>query len=330
MPNQSVPDLTSPETKVSDCLKQANAPLFSFEILPPLKGQTIDAIFKTIDELLPFNPAFINVTYHREEVIYRQVSNGFLEKRTVRKRPGTVAIAAAIKNKYRLNVVPHIICGGFTREETENALIDLHFLGINNILLVRGDPERGSNVFKPEREGHANTLGLVNQVAALKRGLYLDEELQNNEALDFCIGVAGYPEKHEEAPNFRIDIEFLKQKVAAGAEYIVTQMFFDNEKYFSFVGQCRSAGIEVPIIPGLKPLTAASQLQIIPQTFHVEIPYDLVKEIRSCSDSQSVREAGEAWAVEQARGLLRFGVPALHFFTMGKARAVRRIVEAVF
>ena len=317
--------------KIPDKLQQTNKSLFSFELLPPLKGSSIKEIYNTIDPLMEFNPPYINITYHREEVVYKKRGGGLLERKTVRKRPGTVAIAAAIKYKYRdLNVVPHLICGGFSKEETENALIDLNFLGIENILLLRGDPEHSSNRFIPEEDGHSNALGLVNQVANLNKGIYLDEELENSTPTNFTIGVAGYPEKHIESPNELSDLHFLKKKVEAGAEFIVTQMFFDNQKYYDFVDACRKEGITVPIIPGLKPIAVQSHLSSLPKTFNIDLPEALVKELIKCDNNKQVRQLGIEWAIAQSKDLIKNNVPVIHYYTMGKPDNVYKIAKAVF
>jgi methylenetetrahydrofolate reductase (NADPH) len=253
-----------------------------------------------------------------------------MKKRSVRKRPGTVGISAAIKFHYDITVVPHLICGGFTKEETENALIDLHFLGINNLLLVRGDPPANMRIFKPEPDGNEHTTDLIEQVMNLNHGIYLEEGLKNATPTDFCIGVAGYPEKHQESPNMESDLHFLKMKIDKGASYIVTQMFYDNQKYFDFVKLCRSKGITVPIIPGLKPLTTKSQLVSIPKTFSVDMPEELVKEVLKCKDNKAVRQVGVEWAVKQSKELIKEGVPVLHFYTMGKSDNIRKIAEQIF
>ena len=317
------------ELKVTEHIVSSDKALFSFELLPPLKGQDFSAIQKTIDPLIEFNPAFINITYHQQEVVYDTLDNGLMKKRTVRKRPGTVGISAAIKYRYSIPVVPHIICGGFTREETENALIDLNFLGIKNLLVVRGDPPVGMKTFVPEPEGNAHAVDLVKQIEQLNHGHYLEKEIKNYRSTDFCIGVGGYPEKHSESPNLESDLHFLKKKVEAGADYIVTQMFFDNQKYFDFVKNCRAKGIDVPIIPGLKPITTQSQMISLPQTFHVDLPEALVKEILKCKDNKDVRQVGVEWAIEQSKGLLEFGVPGLHYYTMGKTDNIRKIAKSI-
>jgi len=318
------------ELRITEYIEQADKTLFSFELLPPLKGQNFDSIQQAIDPLVEFNPAFINITYHQQEVVYEPLDNGLIKKHTVRKRPGTVGISAAIKYRYGIPVVPHIICGGFTREETENALIDLSFLGIKNVLAIRGDPQPGMKQFIPEKEGNAHAIDLVRQIDALNRADYLEKDLKNTRATDFCIGVAGYPEKHSESPNLDSDIHFLKKKIEAGASYIVTQMFFDNQKYFDFVKICREKGIQVPIIAGLKPLTSLTQMVSLPKTFNVDLPEALVKEVLKCKDNKAVRQVGVEWAIQQAKELLEFGVPVLHFYTMGKSDNIRQIAQAVF
>lgn len=316
--------------KVVEQIEKAQRTLFSFEILPPLKGQHFSNIKALIDPLLEFDPSYINVTYHQEEVIYKRHKSGLLEKKTIRKRPGTVGITAAIKYNYNVEVVPHIICGGFNKEDTENALIDLNFLDIKNLLVVRGDAEVSQKTFIPEEDGHSYATDLVKQIVNLNNGKYLDEELRNTTPTDFCIGVAGYPEKHIEAPNMQSDLKYLKEKINAGAEYIVTQMFFENSKYFSFVDLCRKEGINVPIIPGLKPISARNQIQTLPQTFNIDIPNDLAIEVDKCKNNSEARELGVEWAIRQSKELIKFGVPALHFFTMGRSDNVQKIAKAVF
>ena len=316
--------------KISDILNTTTKTLFSFEILPPLKGATLDEIYQTVEPLMEFNPPYINVTYHREEVLYNELPNGAIEKRVVKKRPGTVGIAAALKYHYKVNVVPHIICGGFSKDETENALIDLHFLGINNVLAVRGDAERGMKSFQADPQGHGYAVDLVRQIVDLNNGKYLDEDLENATATDFCIGVAGYPEKHSESPNYESDIRYLKQKVNAGADYIVTQLFFDNQVFFDFVDRCRKAGILVPIVAGIKPLSVRSHLQILPKTFGVSIPDTLVKEVEACKDNKAVRAVGIDWATQQTLELIKHDIPAVHFYTMGKSDNIKAIAKRCF
>jgi len=316
--------------KVTEHLKNAKKTLFSIEILPPLKGKSIDSIFGSIDPLMEFNPPFIDVTYHREEYVYKKREGGFLERVSIRKRPGTVGICAAIINRYKTDAVPHIICGGFTREETENALIDLNFLGIDNVLLLRGDAIKTETAFVPEKGGHNYAIDLVEQVVHLNKGQYLDDELIDVQSTNFCIGVAGYPEKHFEAPNMKSDLKFLKQKIDAGAEYIVTQMFFDNQKYFDFVKGCREIGIDVPIIPGLKPMSTKKQETLLPKTFHIDIPDDLLTEVEKCSSDEAVRQVGVEWCIHQSKELIQFGAPCLHFYTMGNSVNIKKIASAVF
>ena len=317
--------------KVIEHIQKAQRTLFSFELLPPLKGHNIEGIYRAIDPLLEFNPSFVNITYHQEEVVYKKHKSGLLEKKTVRKRPGTVAISAAIKYKYpMLDVVPHLICGGFTKEDTEYALIDFHFLGINNILALRGDPPKTIHVFVPEKDGHAYANELVRQINNMNHGKYIDEEMENTTATDFCVGVAGYPEKHIESPNLTSDLNYLKMKVDAGAEYIITQMFFDNRRYFDFVKSCREAGITVPIIPGLKPITTLRDLSILPKVFFIDIPEDLVREVQKCTTNEQAFQVGIEWSIQQARELIDFGVPVLHYFTIGISENIRQIAKAVF
>lgn len=317
--------------KVIEHFKKTKSPHFSFELLPPLKGHNIDLIYKTIDPLMEFNPLNINVTYHQEEVVYKKHPSGLLEKKTVRKRPGTVAISAAIKYKYPdVHVVPHIICGGFSNDDTEYALIDLHFLGIKDLLVLRGDPLKSQRVFKPDKDGHANAVDLVKQIVDLNNGYYLDEELENKAHTDFSIGVAGYPEKHFEAPNIKSDLKHLKNKVDAGADYIVTQMFFDNQKYFDFVKDCREIGITVPIIPGLKPITTLNDMKMLPQVFYVDIPEELELELNKCKNNKEAYQVGVEWGIKQSKELVKFGVPALHYFTIGISENVRQIAKEIF
>ena len=317
--------------KVCEHLKQANGKtLFTIEILPPLKGENIRSLFDNIDPLMEFKPPFIDVTYHREEYVYKKMPSGLLEKRTTRKRPGTVGICAAIQNNYKIDTVPHIICGGFSREETENALIDLHFLGIDNILVLQGDAIKTESRFVPEPDGYKFASELLEQVVKMNKGLYLDDELQNTSPTGFCVGVAGYPEKHFSAPNLKADLKYLKLKVDLGAEYIVTQMFFNNQKYFEFVDECRKAGINVPIIPGIKPLTGKGQLTILPKTFHIDIPEELSEEVAKCKDNAAAKEVGIEWCIKQSKELVKHNAPTLHFYSMGKSDPIYRIAKELF
>jgi len=312
--------------KVTEHIKTAKKTLFSFEILPPLKGISIQSIYTSLDPLMEFNPSFVDVTYHREEFVYKKRADGLLERRAVRKRPGTVGICAAIMNKYQVDTVPHIICGGFSKEETENALIDLDFLGIDNVLVLRGDPIKSETYFSAEQDGHQYASELLGQVHEMNNGIYLDEELKISAPTNFCIGVAGYPEKHFEAPNMRSDIHFLKKKVEAGADYIVTQMFFDNQQYFDFVNLCRENDITIPIIPGIKPMSTKKQLTLLPQRFHLNVPNPLVDEVLKCKSNEAVRQVGVEWAIQQTKELIEFGAPCIHFYTMGKSDNVQKIV----
>lgn len=316
-------------TKVTQYIRESKETLFSFEILPPLKGESIQQLFRAIEPLMEFKPKFIDVTYHREEYVYKKRENGLLERQRIRKRPGTVGICAAIMNHFKVDAVPHIICGGFSKEETENALIDLHFLGIDNVLVLRGDAIKSEGTFIPEPDGHAYASELLQQVVNMNKGKYLDEGLQAT-ATDFCIGVAGYPEKHFEAPNLQTDLKYLKLKQDLGADYVVTQMFFDNQKYFDFVAKCREMGITIPIIPGIKPITTQKQLTLLPAVFHIDIPEDLVKAVESCKNNEQVKQVGIEWAIQQSKELIKFGVPVLHYYSMSKSDAVRQIAEAIF
>ena len=317
--------------KVTEHIQNANGkPLFSFEILPPLKGQNIQSIFDSIDPLMEFNPPFIDVTYHREEYEFKELENGLLQKKVVKKRPGTVGICAGIQNRYQVDAIPHILCGGFTKEDTENLLIDLDFLGIDNVVALRGDAVKSEIYFKPEKEGHAYASELVTQISNLNKGIYLDEDLQNSTKTDFCIGVAGYPEKHMEAPSLDSDIHFVKQKIKNGADYIITQMFFDNKKFFDFVAKCRAAGITVPIIPGLKPIATKKQLNLIPHRFSLELPDDLIMEVVKAKDNDAVKQIGIEWCTQQSKELIAAGIPVLHYYSMGKAENVKAIAKEIF
>ncbi len=317
--------------KVTQHIENANGkPLFSFEILPPLKGQNIQSIFDSIDPLMEFNPPFIDVTYHREEYEFKELENGLLQKKIVKKRPGTVGICAGIQNKYNVDAIPHILCGGFTKEDTENLLIDLDFLGIDNVVALRGDAVKSEIYFKPEKEGHAFASELVSQIHNLNQGIYLDADLQNSSSTDFCIGVAGYPEKHMEAPSLDSDIHFLKQKIKNGADYIITQMFFDNQKFFDFVAKCRVSGITVPIIPGLKPIATKKQLNLIPHRFSIELPDALIMEVVKAKDNDAVKQIGIEWCIQQSKELVAAGIPVLHYYSMGKAENVKAIATTIF
>ena len=303
---------------------------FSFELLPPIKGSNISKVFKDIDTLKEFNPKYINITTHRSEVIYRTLPNGLFEQVALRHRPGTVAIAAAIQNKYKIPVVPHIICSGFTKSETEYALIDLSFLDIENLLVLRGDKAKHERAYKPGIENHAHAINLQHQVNDFNAGKFLDGSEFERLSKPFSYGVAGYPEKHEDAPNFDSDIYWLKEKVKAGAEYIVTQMFFDNSKYFSFVERCRAEGITVPIIPGIKPVTLMSQLTVLPKIFHIDIPEDFAKELRKCKTNEEAAQAGIEWCAMQAAELKTKGAPSIHFYSLSAVQSVKKVAEKIY
>jgi methylenetetrahydrofolate reductase (NADPH) len=313
--------------KVTEHIKNAKNTIVSFEILPPLKGKTINSIYDHLDPLMEFKPAFINVTYHRSEQVFKKKADGTFEKIEIRKRPGTVGICAAIMNHYKVDAVPHLICGGFSKQETENALIDLDFLGIDSVLVLRGDAAKNETLFEPEINGHKYAIDLLKQVVDLNSGIYLEDDIREGSKTKFCIGVAGYPEKHFESPNLQTDIRYLKAKVDAGADYVTTQMFFDNKKYFNFVKTCKEAGINVPIIPGLKPITTKKQLSVLPRTFYVDIPTELSNEILKCKTDADVEIIGTEWLLEQSRELKKSGVEVLHYYTLGKTHVIANVVK---
>lgn len=317
--------------KVVEYFKSSpNKTFISFEVLPPLKGGNMKNIFDSLDPLMEFKPPFIDVTYHREEFVYKRRPSGYYEKTSIRKRPGTVGICAAIMHRYGVDAVPHLICGGFTKEDTENVLIDLHFLDINNVLALRGDAQKFDGKFIPEPDGNEFALDLVKQIESMNQGVYLDSNIINGSKTKFCIGIAGYPEKHFEAPNLQSDLAFTKQKMDAGADYIVTQMFFDNQKYFDYVDACRAMGINLPIVPGLKPITKRYQLNSIPRMFYINLPNEFVAELNKAKDDEAFKEVGIEWCIAQSKELKAKGVPCLHYYTMGDSSTIRRIVEAVF
>ncbi|NBC08932.1 MAG: methylenetetrahydrofolate reductase [NAD(P)H] [Bacteroidetes bacterium] len=317
--------------KVTEYFEKANGQtLISFEVLPPLKGGSMKAIFDTLDPLMEFKPPFIDVTYHREEFIYKMRKSGYYEKTAIRKRPGTVGICAAIMHRYGVDAVPHLLCGGFTKTDTENALVDLNFLNINNVLALRGDARKFDGKFIPEEDGHAYALDLVKQIEDMNNGKYLHSDVENGTPTEFCIGVAGYPEKHFESPNMDFDLMHTKAKVDAGADYIVTQMFFDNRKFFDYVERCRAVGIDVPIVPGLKPITKRYQLSSLPRIFHTDLPEDLVNAVQNAKDKEGRRQAGIEWCIQQSKELKEAGVPCLHYYTMGDSDTIRSIVEKVY
>ena len=315
---------------VTEHLAKAKDTLVSFEVLPPLKGRTISYIYDHLDPLMEFKPSWINVTYHRSETLIRKNAAGVEEKVDVRKRPGTVGICAAIMNHYNVDAVPHMICGGFSKRETEDALIDLQFLDIDNVLVLRGDAEKGQKTFVPEPDGNHQAIDLLKQVVGLNNGEYLDKEIINGSKTNFCMGVSGYPEKHFEAPSMEFDLQRAKDKVDAGAQYIMTQMFFDNKKYFEYVDACRSMGINVPIIPGLKPITNKKQLTILPDIFFVDIPADLRNAMLSATTDEACEQVGTEWLIQQSKELKAAGVPVLHYYTLGKPQVIKNVCKGVF
>lgn len=318
-------------SKVIDILNGSKTPFASFELVPPLKGSDVSRLYDSIDPLMEFAPPFINVTCHRDEVEYVPNADGTYTKMTLAKRPGTVAIVAAIMRRYpQLEIVPHVICGGASRSKVESELLDLHFLGIQNVVALRGDAIPGQRYFIPETDGFSHTDELVGMIHNLNSGHYMDPTVKNGLSTDFCVGVAAYPEKHYEAANLDTDISYLKRKVEAGADYVVTQMFFDNQQFFSFVERCREAGITVPIIPGLKPISSKRQIDLLPRSFHIDIPQELVAMLSAAKTSDDAYQAGIEWCVSQSRELLNHGVPAIHYYTMAKTDNVRKIVSAVF
>ena len=316
--------------KVTDHIINAKGEtLFSFELIPPVKGRNIQELYDNIDPLMEFNPPFIDVTTSREEYVYID-REGLLDKKLTRMRPGTVGICASIKHKYHVDTVPHVLCGGFTKEETEYLLVDCHYLGIDNVMALRGDAMREQKYFEPTKGGHPYAVNLVKQIQNLNCGKYLHEVIETDDCANFCIGVAGYPEKHLEAPSLQSDLKRLKEKVDAGAEYVVTQMFFDNKKFFGFVEAAREIGINVPIIPGIKPIAVKRHLQLLPQVFRIDLPQDLIDVIEDCKDNKAVRQAGIEWAIQQSKELKAAGVPVLHYYSMGKSDNIQAIAKGVF
>lgn len=315
--------------KVIEHIKQRQGTHVSFEVLPPLKGKGINALWDHLDPLIEFKPTFINVTYHRSESMFKRKPDGTFEKVEVRKRPGTVGICAAIMNRYKVDAVAHLICGGFSKQETEDALIDLNFLGVDNVLVLRGDAPKNESFFEPEPGGHKYAIELLQQVMDMNNAIYLEEDLKNAVKTNFSIGVAGYPEKHFECPNLQTDLLFLKAKLDAGADYVVTQMFYDNKKYFDYVKACREIGIEAPIVPGLKPITSKKQLTVIPRTFHVDIPEELSTEILKCKTDKEVEEVGTEWLLQQSKELKAANVPVLHYYTLGKPNVILNVVKEI-
>ena len=309
--------------------KAAGKALFSFEIVPPQKGSNINDLYANIDPLMEFNPPFIDVTTSREEYVYIE-KDGLFDRKITRMRPGTVGICASLQYKYNVDAIPHVLCGGFTKEETEYLLVDCHYLGIDNLVALRGDPMKGEKYFKPTEGGNSYAIDLVKQIKNMNEGKFLHDKVEMKNKPEFCIGVAGYPEKHIEAPSFDADLKRLKEKVDAGADYVVTQMFFDNQRYFKFVEAARKIGITVPIIPGIKPVAVKRHLQILPQVFWLDMPQELIAEVEKAKDNKAVRQIGVEFAIQQSKELLDFGVPCLHYYSMGKSDNIKAIAEGVF
>jgi len=316
--------------KLTDHLAQAKDTIISFEILPPTKGKSIESIFSHLDPLMEYNPAFINVTYHRAEQVYKKRPDNSFERVEIRKRPGTVGICAALMNKYKIEAIPHMICGGFSKEETENALIDLNFLGVRNVLALRGDAAANEKFFTPHPAGHRYSEDLVKQIINLNNGHYIEDDIMDGGKTDFCIGIAGYPEKHFEAPNLDTDIYYLKRKIDLGAHYVTTQMFFNNEHYYSYVNRCREHDVQVPILPGLKPLTTKRQMTMIPSIFNVEVPVELYNDMMKAKNEKDCEQIGEDWLLEQCKDLLKNKVPMLHFYTLGKPHVIYNVLKRLF
>lgn len=316
--------------KITEHIRKATGPIVSLEILPPTKGKSIDSIFNLLDPFMEFKPSFVNVTYHRAEQMYKKRPDGSFERVEIRKRPGTVGICAAIINRYKIDAVPHLICGGFSKEETENALIDLHFLGVNNVLALRGDAAANEKSFVPHPLGHRYASELIKQITDLNSGKYLEDDIMDGGNTDFCIGVAGYPEKHFEAPNLATDIGHLKHKIELGADYVTTQMFFNNKHYYDYVASCREHGVTAPILPGLKPITGRRQLSVIPSTFNVEIPFELSKELQAAKTDADCEQIGEEWLLYQCQDLLKNNAPVLHFYTLGKPHIIHNVLKKLF
>lgn len=315
--------------KLTQHLADAKKTIVSFEVLPPTKGKGIDSLFNTLDPLMEFDPSFINVTYHRAEQLYKKRNDGTFERIEIRKRPGTVGICAALMNKYKVDAIPHLICGGFSKEETENALIDLHYLGVRNVLALRGDAAANEKFFSPHPAGHRYAEELVEQIISLNSGSYMEEDILDGVKTDFCIGVAGYPEKHFEAPNLDVDIAYLKRKIDLGADYVTTQMFFDNQHYYNYVNKCREHKILAPILPGLKPISSKKQLVSIPRAFNVEIPVELYKEMMKCNTEADMEKVGTEWLLMQCKDLLKNGSPILHFYTLSKPNIIYNVLKQI-
>lgn len=316
--------------RVIDLINSREKTAFSFEILPPLKGTGIEKLYHDIDVLREFAPQYINITTHRSEYVYKELGNGLFQRSRLRRRPGTVAVAAAIQNKYNITMVPHVLCSGFTSEDIEYMLLDLQFLGITDLLVLRGDKAKHEPVFVPEKGGYAHAIELEEQINHFNQGIFVDGSEMTVTKTPFSYGVACYPEKHEEAPNLESDLYWLKRKIEAGAEYAVTQLFYDNRKYFDFVQRAREAGITVPIIPGIKPLKKKAQLSVIPKTFKVDIPEELVSAVEKCDTDAQVQQVGVEWCISQCRELMAHGVPSIHFYSIGAVDSIRQVAEKIY
>ena len=316
--------------KIIDLINNSTKTAFSYEILPPLKGTGIEKLYNTINILQEFNPRYINITTHRSEYIYKDLGEGLFQRYKLRRRPGTVAVAAAIQNKYNIKVVPHILCSGFTREETEYVLLDLQFLGITDLLVLRGDKAKHESVFTPDGDGYHHAIQLQEQINNFNKGIFVDGSEMKITQTPFSYGVACYPEKHEEAPNIDTDIYWLKRKMELGAEYAVTQLFYDNRKYFDFVARVRQAGITIPIIPGIKPLKKLDQLNIVPKTFKVVIPEALAKEVSKCKTDIEVEQVGIEWCIQQCKELIEHNIPSIHFYSIGAVNSIKEVAKVIF
>lgn len=316
--------------RVVDLIKHTEKTAFSFEVLPPIKGTGIEKLYRDVDTLAEFDPQYINITTHRSEYVYRELGNGLYERARLRRRPGTVAVAAALHNKYGITTVPHILCSGFTREDIEYELLDLQFLNITDVLVLRGDKAKHESSFTPEPGGHAHALDLAEQINNFNKGLFVDGSPIKVTNTPFSYGVACYPEKHEEAPNMEQDIYWLKQKMEAGADYAVTQLFYDNSKYFSFVEKARKAGITIPIIPGIKPLRKLSHLTMVPKTFKVDIPQELTKEALKCQTDEAIEALGVEWCINQCKELMAYGVPSIHFYSVGAVESIKQVAKVIY
>ena len=316
--------------KVVDLIKHTNKTAFSFEVLPPLKGTGIEKLYQSIDTLREFDPQYINITTHRSEYVYKELGNGLFERSRLRRRPGTVAVAAAIHNKYNITTVPHILCSGFSREDIEYVLLDLQFLNITDLLVLRGDKAKHEAAFTPEANGPAHAIELAEQINHINKGVFVDGSPIKVTNTPFSYGVACYPEKHEEAPNLEQDIYWLKKKVEAGAEYAVTQLFYDNRKYFQFVEKVRAAGINIPIIPGIKPFRKQSQLSVIPKTFKVDIPQELALEALKCTTEKETEKLGIEWCIQQCKELIQHGVPSIHFYSVGAVESIKEVAKVIY